>query len=38
MFFFYVQRFFKKEDTIQGETFKGGHYLRKYGNDTLPQK
>ena len=32
MFFFYVLRFFKKGDTIQGGTlFKGGHYLRKYG-------
>ena len=26
MFLFYVVRFFKKGDTIQG-----GHYLRKYG-------
>ena len=32
MFPFYVLSFFKKGDTIQGETlFKGGHYLRKYG-------
>ena len=32
MFLFYVLRFFKKGDTIQGGTlFKGGHYLRKYG-------
>ena len=31
MFLFYVLSFFKKGDTIQGETlFKGGHYLRKY--------
>ena len=31
MFLFYVLRFFKKGDNIQGETlFKGGHYLRKY--------
>ena len=32
MFLFYVLSFFKKGDTIQGETlFKGGHDLRKYG-------
>ena len=32
MFHFYVLRFFKNGDTIQGGTlFKGGHYLRKYG-------
>ena len=32
MFLFYVLRFFKKGDIIQGGTlFKGGHYLRKYG-------
>ena len=33
MFLFYVLSFFKRGDTIQGGTlFKGGHYLRKYGN------
>ena len=33
MFLFYALGFFKKGDTIQGGTlFKGGHYLRKYGN------
>ena len=33
MFLFYVLSFFKKGNTIQGETlFKGGHYLRKYGS------
>ena len=36
MFLFYVLSFFKKGDTIQGETlFKGGHYLRKYGKFLL---
>ena len=36
MFFFYVLSFFNKGDTIQGGTlFKGGHYLRKYGNQYL---
>ena len=33
MFLFYLLSFFKKGDTIQGGTlFKGGFYLRKYGN------
>ena len=33
MFLFYALRFFKEGDTIQGGTlFKGGDYLRKYGN------
>ena len=33
MFLFYVLSYLKKGDTIQGGTlFKGGHYLRKYGN------
>ena len=33
MFLFCVLSFFKKGDTIQEETlFKGGLYLRKYGN------
>ena len=31
MFLFYVLSLFKKRDTIQGGTSKGGHYLRKYG-------
>ena len=32
MFLFCVLSFFKKGDSIQGETlFKGEHYLRKYG-------
>ena len=39
MFLFYVLSFFKKGDTIQGGTlFKGGHYLRKYGNFVRPLK
>ena len=36
MFLFYVLNFFIKGDIIQGGTlFKGGHYLRKYGNRPL---
>ena len=36
MFLFYVLSFSKKGDTIQGgKLFKGGHYLRKYGNFSI---
>ena len=36
MFLFYVLRFFKKGDIIQGGTlFKGGHYLRKFGKKNI---
>ena len=39
MFHFYVLSFFKKGDNIQGGTlFKGGHYLRKYGNSSIEIK
>ena len=36
MFLFCVLSSFKKGETIQGGTlFKGGHYLRKYGNKKI---
>ena len=38
MILFYVLSFFNKGYTIQaGTLFKGGHYLRKYGNKGLDE-